>query len=87
MKTKKIKSRKKGVFFTKPRKVKEQLIKKTKELEMTFKSRVEIPLEMYVKIPANTDTLTKKAMRGVINHCMIEAVENGINTMLKDIKT
>ena len=86
MKTKRIKSKSKGVFFTKPRKVKEELIKKTKEIEFTFKSKVEIPLEMYVRIPANTDTLSKKAMKGVISHGMIEAVENGIDTMLKDIK-
>ena len=85
MKTKRIKSKNKGVFFTKPRKVKEKLIKKTKEIEMTFKSKVEIPLEMYIRI--NADTLNKKATKGIIKHCMIEAVENGINTMLKDIKT
>lgn len=85
MKTKRIKSRIKGIFFTKPRKIKEELIKKDKEIEFTFKSKIEIPVQTFARIDIDINNPCKKAIMKCVRHCIIEGIEQAIIKMTKVI--
>ena len=86
MKTKRIKQKNKDVFFSKPRVVKKELIKKDNEFEFTLKSKVEIPVYVCHKFSATISKKDQKAMKECIEYMHIQAIEKGINKMLETIK-
>jgi len=72
------------LFFTKSEIIKQEDVKGTNEIELTFKSIVEIPVKMFMRF--EKDLVNDEKLKPLLNKLCNDAMEQAIETMTNAIK-